>query len=254
MTESRTLAKIVGAAAGILLFLIVNPWLALPDGAVSQVVTVGFWLSFIVLLVLLFQERNQPGGETVEVEGPAFTRFLFGNKAAGLFWLPIRLFVGFAWLEAGFHKLTSDGWINNGGAALAGYWTKAVTIPDGGKGAITYDWYQTFIQTLLNGGHAQWFAWLITFGEMAVGIALIVGLLTGIAAFFGATMNMSFLLAGSASTNPIMFALAVGLILAWKVAGYYGLDRYILPLLGTPWHPGPISPTIEPFPSGSPAQ
>ncbi len=50
-------------------------------------------------------------------------------------------------------------------------------------------------------------------------------------------MNMSFLLAGSASTNPVMFALAIGLILAWKVAGYYGVDRYLLPLLGTPWQP-----------------
>ena len=48
-------------------------------------------------------------------------------------------------------------------------------------------------------------------------------------------LNMSFLLAGSASVNPIMFAFAVGLILAWKVAGYYGLDRYLLPLLGVPW-------------------
>ena len=38
-------------------------------------------------------------------------------------------------------------------------------------------------------------------------------------------MNMSFMLAGSASTNPVLFTLAVGLILAWKVAGYYGLDR-----------------------------
>ena len=62
-----------------------------------------------------------------------------------------------------------------------------------------------------------------------------------IAAFFGATMNMSFLLAGSASMNPVLFALAIGLILAWKVSGYYGLDRYILPLLGTPWRPGHIA-------------
>ena len=51
-------------------------------------------------------------------------------------------------------------------------------------------------------------------------------------------MNMSFLLAGSASTNPIMFALAIGLIMAWKVAGYYGVDRWLLPMLGTPWRPG----------------
>ncbi|HEY6057740.1 MAG TPA: hypothetical protein VIV06_06895, partial [Candidatus Limnocylindrales bacterium] len=61
------------------------------------------------------------------------------------------------------------------------------------------------------------------------------GALTGIAAFFGALMNMSFLLAGSSSVNPIMFTFAVGLMLAWKVAGYYGLDRYLLPRLGVPW-------------------
>ena len=45
------------------------------------------------------------------------------------------------------------------------------------------------------------------------------GCLTGFAAFFGALLNMTFLFAGSASTNPVMFTLAVGLILAWRVAG-----------------------------------
>jgi thiosulfate dehydrogenase [quinone] large subunit len=46
-------------------------------------------------------------------------------------------------------------------------------------------------------------------------------------------MNMSFLLAGSSSTNPVLFTFAIGLMLAWKVAGYYGVDRYLLPMLGT---------------------
>jgi len=78
-------------------------------------------------------------------------------------------------------------------------------------------------------------------GEVAIGVALIAGVLTGVAAFFGALMNMSFLLAGSASTNPIMFTLAIGLILAWKVAGYHGVDRYLLPLLGTPWRAGTVA-------------
>jgi len=48
-------------------------------------------------------------------------------------------------------------------------------------------------------------------------------------------MNMSFLLAGSSSANPVLFTAAVGLMLAWRVAGYYGVDRYLLPMLGTPW-------------------
>jgi thiosulfate dehydrogenase [quinone] large subunit len=36
-----------------------------------------------------------------------------------------------------------------------------------------------------------------------------------------------------------MFLLMVLLIAAWKVAGWLGVDRYLLPLLGTPWQPGP---------------
>ena len=172
----------------------------------------------------------------MQVQEPAFSRYLFSSTRAGLFWLPIRLFLGFAWLEAGWHKAVGGGWLD-GGSALAGYWTNAVSVPAAGQGRppITYEWYRDFVNILLQGGHQTWFAWVITFGEIAVGIGLLVGALVGVAAFFGALMNMSFLLAGSASTNPVLFTMAIGLILAWKVAGYYGLDRYLLPMLGTPW-------------------
>lgn len=252
MTSKRNLAAILGAIAVILLFYLVNPWVNPdPKGAISQVVTIGFWISFIVLLVVLFDMRKEPGGETVEIEGPAFTQFLFGNSGAGLFWLPIRLFLGFSWLAAGWHKFSGTGWMD-GGSALRGYWEHAVAIPAQGAGspAITYDWYRSFIQILLDNGAEKWFAVLITFGEMAVGLGLLFGLLTGFAAFFGALMNMSFLLAGSASINPVLFSLAIGLILAWKVAGYYGLDRYVLPMLGTPWHRG-STPTPDQRPMGT---
>jgi thiosulfate dehydrogenase [quinone] large subunit len=233
MSALRRLAVPIGIAAGVLLFLLVNPWLVI-EGTVRQIVTGAFWLTFIVLLIALFEDRNAPDGAEVEVEGPRFVRFLFNNTRAGLFWLPIRLFVGFSWLEAGWHKFTDPEW-TQGGAALRAYWERAASIPEQGRPPITYEWYRDFINTLLAGGHEAWFAWVVTFGELAIGIGLILGALTGIAAFFGAFMNMSFLLAGSASTNPVMFTLAVGLMLAWRVAGYYGLDRYLLPLLGTPW-------------------
>ncbi len=76
---------------------------------------------------------------------------------------------------------------------------------------------------------------LVAYGEVLVGLGLIVGALVGVAAFFGTLMNFSFMLAGTTSTNPVLFGLAVFLVLAWKVAGYWGLDRYLLPALGTPW-------------------
>ena len=252
--DRRTLRLALGGIAAVLLFLLVNPWLKPPEGTVHDIVLWGFWGSFLVLLVVLFQERNEPGGMTVEIEGPAFTRFLFSNSKAGLFWLPIRLFLGFSWIDAGWHKLTGGGWIDDGGSALAGFWTNVVKIPAEGQGRppITYEWYRDFINFLLAGHHEAWFGWLITFGELAVGVGLLLGALTGLAAFGGALMNMSFLLAGSASTNPVLFTMAIGLILAWKVAGYYGLDRFLLPMLGTPWHPGVITGR-ETNPQGAPA-
>ena len=234
MSGTRSAATALGVIAALLLAWLVNPWVAVPDG-LNQIVTVAFWVSAIALIVVLYIDaRRDPDSDQVEIEGPGFARFLFGNSRAGLFWLPIRLFLGFSWLEAGWHKFTGEGWMD-GGAALKGFWTAAVAVPDQGRPPITYDWYRTFIETLLNNDAYTWFAPLITFGEIAVGIGLLVGALSGFAAFFGAFMNMSFLLAGSASTNPVMFTLAVGVILAWRVAGYYGVDRWLLPFLGTPW-------------------
>lgn len=249
MAALSTPVKIFGILATVSMFLLLNPWFtALQDqGQLTDLITYGFWISFLILLVLLFMERDRPGGESVEVQGPAFTRFLFSNTRAGLFWLPIRLFLGFSWLEAGWHKLQDPAWVGaDAGTAIAGYWQYAVTVPEKGHPAITYDWYRNFLQFLLDSGAASWMTYVITFGEIAVGIGLILGILTGFAAFFGSVMNMSFLLAGSASTNPVMFTLAIGVMLAWKIAGYYGVDRWLLPLLGTPWHPAKAPETSTP--------
>lgn len=212
-----------------------------PSKDVQTLLSLIFWILAIVVIVALFEDRKEPHAEAVEVEGPAFTRFLFSNTRAGLLWLPIRLFVGFSFLEASLHKLfpagkaIGAGWLD-GGSSLLGYWTRAIGIPETGSPPIAFDWYRDFLNILIT-NHAQtWFAYLIVFGELAVGLGLLFGVLTGITAFFGATMNMSFLLAGSASTNPVLFTFAIGLILAWRVAGYYGVDRYLLPMLGVPWH------------------
>jgi thiosulfate dehydrogenase [quinone] large subunit len=212
-----------------------------PSKDMFTILSIVFWVLAIVIFVVLFADRNAPGATTVEVEGPGFARFLFSNTKAGLLWLPVRLFVGFSFLEAGLHKLypagkpMGAGWLD-GGASLLGYWTNAVAIPEQGRPAITFEWYRDFLNFLIANDAQTWFAYLIVFGEIAIGLGLIFGILTGFASFFGAFMNMSFLLAGSASTNPVLFTLGIGLMLAWRVAGWYGLDRYLLPRLGVPWH------------------
>lgn len=177
--------------------------------------------------------------ESQGIKDPKIAHFLFNDSRAAAIWLGIRLFVGYEWLAAGYHKVTDPAWMS-GGSALKGYWTAAVAIPEEGKPAITYGWYREFLQTLLAHDAYTWFAKLVAVGEVLIGIGLIVGCLVGFAAFFGALMNFNFMLAGSASTNPVLFGLAVFLILAWKIAGYWGLDRYVLPMFGAPWQPGRV--------------
>lgn len=241
MADARRLATPIAALAAVALFLLYDPWLIPPDSA-RPALTVIFWVTAIAVMVLLFADRNSPQADVVEVEGPAFTRYLFSNTRAGLFWLPIRIFIGFEWLEAGWGKLSGTGW-TDGGSALLGYWKSAVAVPQTGHPPITFEWYRTFLQILIDNNAQRWFGWLIAVGETAVGVGILVGILVGVAAFFGATMNMSYMLAGSASTNPILFALTVGLMLGWRVAGYYGVDRYLLPMLGVPWTRRPVAIT-----------
>ena len=112
--------------------------------------------------------------------------------------------------------------------------------PPPARPLITFDWYRNFLQFLSDTGSAGWFSYVIVFGELAVGIGLILGAFVGLAAAGGLLMNMAFMLAGTTSTNPVLAILAVLLILAWKNAGYIGLDRYLLPLLRMPWKQAPV--------------
>ncbi|HMM27181.1 MAG TPA: hypothetical protein PKD46_02750 [Aggregatilineaceae bacterium] len=164
--------------------------------------------------------RNVPSEQTSLVQR------LFTDRRAALLWLPIRVWLGLQWLEAGSHKITEAAWMD-GGVALKGFWTNAVSIPEGGRPPIAFDWYRSFLQTLLDAEAYTWFAKLIAVGEVMIGITLIVGALVGVAAFFGAFMNWNFMMAGSASTNPLLFVIAIALLLAWRVSGYIGLD-YVL--------------------------
>ncbi|HET7037355.1 MAG TPA: hypothetical protein VFI42_16840 [Thermomicrobiaceae bacterium] len=210
----------------------------------------GFYLltglagGLILVAAASFGFRRQARGLATDMESqgiadPKIAHILFNDSRVAALWLGIRLFVGYSWLSAGYEKFTGSGWMD-GGTALKGFWTNAVAIPAKGHPAIAYGWYRDVLTYMLNHGWYEWFAKVITFGEMLVGIGLIVGALVGFAAFFGALMNFSFMLAGSASTNPVLLIFSVGLILAWKVAGYWGIDRYLLPAVGAPWAPGKL--------------
>ena len=168
------------------------------------------------------------------VQDPPLLQKLLSDPRAGWLWLIPRIWLGWRWVEAASHKVTEPAWVQSG-VAVKGFWEQAIAIPESGRPMIAFDWYRALIQALLEAEAYTWFAKVVAYGELLVGIALILGAFTGIAAFFGALMNWNFMLAGSAGTNPVLFVIAIGLILAWKVAGTIGLDYFLLPWLGTPW-------------------
>jgi thiosulfate dehydrogenase [quinone] large subunit len=173
----------------------------------------------------------------ITIQDPPFAQILFNTTKFAWLFLIIRIYLGWQWMQAGLHKIEDAKWVVSG-EALKGYWLNAVKIPETGRPPISFDWYRSFLQFLLDTESYTWFAKLVAYGEFLIGVALIVGAFVGIAAFFGGFMNWNFIMAGSASTNGLLFALAVLLVLAWKVAGYYGLDYYLLRYVGVPWQRG----------------
>ena len=169
----------------------------------------------------------------VLIPDPPLAFALFQTTRFAWLWLILRVYLGYSWLTSGWGKITNPAWAT--GAPLRGFWENAVAVPETGRPAIAFDWYRSFIQFMLENQWYEWFAELIMYGEFLVGIALILGAFTGLAAFAGSFMNWNFIMAGTASTNGLMIVLAVLLILAWKVAGCYGLDRWLLTYLGAPW-------------------
>lgn len=190
-------------------------------------------------------------------------KFLFSDTHMAWLWLLVRLYVGYTWLSTGLAKLTGysiapgsfgrpihgGAWVfsAHSGMAMRGFVMNALALAHGPNPIVQNGWYVTFLQhvVLPNTGI---FAYIITFGETCVGLGLLCGAFTGIAALFGIFMNLNYLCSGSISVSPILIVLSLFLLLAWRVAGYYGADRYIIPLLGTPWT-GPLIHKQEPTPA-----
>ena len=174
-----------------------------------------------------------------QFEDPPIAKALFGDVRWAWLWLILRVYAGWEWLNAGWGKVTNSAWVGSeAGKSISGFVQGALTKSSGAHPDVQ-GWYASFLQNVVL-AHPVFWSYLISFGELLVGIALILGLFTGIAAFFGSFMNANYLLAGTVSTNPILFAIATWLVLAWKIAGWWGLDRWVLPKLGTPWQPGLI--------------
>jgi thiosulfate dehydrogenase [quinone] large subunit len=184
--------------------------------------------------------------------------WFYRSKVASVLWLAARLWLGYGWVNAGYQKLWGSEkavfW-NGGGAGVKGFATAGVAGSATGKGGASYGWWAAFLHDFVV-PNASWIAKVVTVSELAIGVLLILGLFTGLAAVAGLTLNLVYMFTGSAGVNPAYAIVAVFLILAWRNAGYLGLDRFALPMASQRLHrsPRPTGQTAPPLPAEEPVR
>ncbi|CAM3443720.1 DoxX family protein [Hydrogenibacillus schlegelii] len=171
-----------------------------------------------------FDERWTRGVAAAQPVAPVVL-WLRENFYASLGLFVIRLYLGWTWLMAGVHKLS--------GFDASGYLKGALAKATGDHPDVQW-WWARFLEgfAIPNVGL---FNFLVPWGEVLVGIGLLLGCFTTAAVFFGAVMNFSFMFSGTVSTNPQMILLSIFLLIAGANAGRIGLDRWIVPYIRDAW-------------------
>ncbi|APC39022.1 DoxX family membrane protein [Clostridium estertheticum] len=155
---------------------------------------------------------------------------LLKHKYFNIIWTALRIWLGYQWISAGLEKVTGGGWIGStAGAGITGF-LKAALVKATGAHPAVQSWYADFIKNIAL-PNAVTFSYLVAFGELLVGISLILGALTVVGLIAGALMNLNYMLAGTTSTNPNMYTSAFILLFVGVNAYTIGLDHFILPII-----------------------
>ena len=159
------------------------------------------------------------------------SEWLFRSHQASVLWLLVRIWLGYQWINAGYQKIwgseRSAFWFGNG-AGVKGFASAGVAGSAGGKSGASYGWWAGFLHNLVL-PNAGWIAKFISVAEILIGAAILLGFFTGAAAAAGLSLNIVYMFSGSSGVNPMYAILSVLLVLAWRNAGWLGLDRVALP-------------------------
>ncbi|MER5909841.1 DoxX family protein [Streptomyces sp. NPDC001982] len=118
--------------------------------------------------------------------------------------LPLRIFLGVTFIYAGLDKLTDSAFLKSGGAGSIGDTMRGVR----GSAAIP-----ALVDMALK--NPVGFGYAMAFGELAVGIGTLIGLLARIAALGGALISLSLWLTVSWASDPYYYGNDLAYLMAW---------------------------------------
>lgn len=118
--------------------------------------------------------------------------------------LPLRIFLGVTFIYAGLDKLTDSAFMKDSGSGSIGDMMR--TVKD--SSAIP-----ALVDLALK--NPVGFGYAIAFGELAVGIGTLLGILARLAAFGGALISLSLWLTVSWASDPYYYGNDLAYLMAW---------------------------------------
>src|SRR5581483_2343483 len=135
--------------------------------------------------------------------------------------LPLRLFLGITFIYAGIQKLTDPQFFD---PKARGYIGKQII-----DFATVSPLHNFLIQVAVP--HAHFFGLLVAFGEIAIGIGTILGLLFRPAAFFGLLLSLTFFLTATWRVFPYFYGADIVFVFCWLTLLIAGPSNTGLPAL-----------------------
>jgi thiosulfate dehydrogenase [quinone] large subunit len=151
---------------------------------------------------------------------PGPLQWLARSKVMAVAWTAMRIWLGVMWIQAGAAKLwgaENPAFLHNNGSGVAGF---------AAHGAAAYSWWGSFLHSFVvpNSGSIGVF---VACAEFAIGIALVLGLFTPLAALGSLGLLFTYVMSGTASVCAFYALFAVVILATWRTSSWLGADGLI---------------------------
>jgi len=159
-------------------------------------------------------------GRPSERNAPPALQWLARSRVMAPIWTAMRIWLGIMWIQAGDAKLwgaENPAFMHNGGAGVAGFAT---------HGTSAYTWWHHFLTGFVV-PNAGWIGVLVAVAEFAIGIGLVLGLFTRLAALGSLALLFTYVMSGTASVCAFYALFAIVILATWRTSGWLGADGVI---------------------------
>jgi len=152
--------------------------------------------------------------QTISVKMPGWSGWIL---------VPLRLFLGVTFVYAGVQKLTDPQYFNPAARGYIGHQIAAFALGSPLRGFLTN----------VAVPHATFFGALVAYGELAIGLGVLLGFLLRPATFFGLLINLTFFLSADWHVFPYFYGSDLVYAFCWLTLLLAGPTMQILPALDT---------------------